>query len=166
MSSAIEKLGEDDDGQTIQPMRPSRKRPAKRTSTGNQYSTLEIEETSEDSDFSDEIPALQSDSDSESVSDRDKQMTNKEVVQSIMQATLLLIPYSFQLTSLLPRKTVAERGPAAHSLRTKKKVLVSKVVHQPPLPFNPSELVKKETMMTLILPNCSQCTHQRFQHAL
>jgi hypothetical protein len=96
---------------------------------------------------------LRSDSDSESDSDRDEQMTNEEVVWSIMQATLLLIPYSFQLASLLPRKTVAEHGPAAHSLLTEKKVLVSKVVHQPPLPFNPSELVKRQTIMTPIVPH-------------
>jgi hypothetical protein len=80
MSSAIEKLGEDDDGQTIQSTCPSCKCPAKRISTANQYSALEIEETSEDSDFSDEIPGLRSDSDSESDSDRDEQMTNEEVV--------------------------------------------------------------------------------------
>ena len=38
-----------------------------------------------------------------------------------MQALSFLMPYSFQLASVLPRKTVAERGPAAHSLHAKKK---------------------------------------------
>ena len=53
MSSAIKKLGEDDDGQPMQATHPH-KRTAKRVSTPNKYSTLDIEETSgEDSDFSD-----------------------------------------------------------------------------------------------------------------
>ena len=122
MSSAIEKLGEDDDGRPKQLTRPSRKRAAKRVSTGNKYNALDVEEASdaEDSDFTDELPALQTGSDSESDSDADKQMTNEEVFQMYIQAPSLLMLYCFQLAGTLPRKTVAERGPAAHSLRAKK----------------------------------------------
>jgi hypothetical protein len=80
MSSAIQKLAEDDDGQPMQTAH-SHKRTAKRVAsvgTVNKYSTLDIGETS-GSDFSDEVPGLQSCSDSESDSDRDEQMTNEEV---------------------------------------------------------------------------------------
>jgi len=88
MSSAIKKLGEDDDGQPMQATRP-RKRTAKRVSTPNKYSTLDIEETSgEDSDFSDEVPGLQSCSDSDSDSDRDEQMTNEEVFRNIYASAI------------------------------------------------------------------------------
>jgi len=49
--------------------------------TGNQYSTLDIEEASDadDSDFSDKILVLRSGSDSKSDGDADEQLTNKEV---------------------------------------------------------------------------------------
>jgi hypothetical protein len=87
MSSAIKKLGEDDDGQPMQATRP-RKRTTKRVSTPNKYSTLDIEETSEDSDFSDEVPGLQSCSDSDSDSGRDEQMTNEEVFRNIYASSI------------------------------------------------------------------------------
>jgi hypothetical protein len=80
MSSVIKKLAEDNDGQPMQTAHP-RKRTAKRVasvSTANKYSTLDIEETL-GSDFSDEVPGLQSCFNSESDSDRDEQMTNEEV---------------------------------------------------------------------------------------
>jgi hypothetical protein len=47
-------------------------------------------------------------------------MTNKEVFKMYIQAPSLLMLYCFQLADTLPRKTVAECGPAAHSLRAKK----------------------------------------------
>ena len=81
MSSAIARLGEDDNGKPAKLTRP-RKSAAKHVGTKNQYSTLNIEESSdaEDSDFGDELSSLQSASDSESDSDKDKQMTNEEVL--------------------------------------------------------------------------------------
>ena len=101
---------------------PSRKRATKCVSTGNKYSALDVEEASdaEDSDFTDELPALQTGSDSESDSDTDKQMTNEEVFQMYIQAPSLLMLYCFQLAEILPRRTVAKHGPAAHSLCAKK----------------------------------------------
>jgi hypothetical protein len=88
MNTAIKKLGEDDDGQPMQVTR-LRKRTAKHVGTPNKYSTLDIEETSgEDSDFSDEVPGLQSCSDSDSDSDRDEQMSNEEVFQNIYASSI------------------------------------------------------------------------------
>ena len=80
MNSAIEKLGEDDDGEPMQSSRAPHKRAVK-SITANQYSALDIEEASDedDSDFNDEIPVLQSGSDSESDGDADEQLTNEEV---------------------------------------------------------------------------------------
>ena len=79
MSSTIKKLSEDDNGQPMQVACPC-KCTAKHVGTPNKYSTLDIEETpGEDSNFSDEVPGLQSCSDSDSDSNRDKQVTNKEV---------------------------------------------------------------------------------------
>ena len=40
-----------------------------------------------------------------------------------IRTPLFLMLYCFQLASILPRKTVAECGPAAHSLRAKKKTV-------------------------------------------
>ena len=82
MSNAIKKLEKDDDGQPTQLTCPH-KCIAKDVGTVNQYGTLDIRETSDakDSDFSDEMPCLQSgsDSDSDLDSDKDQQMTNEEV---------------------------------------------------------------------------------------
>jgi len=74
----------------MQSTSPSHKHATKCISTANKYSTLDVEETSgEDSDLSDEIPGLQSCSDSESDSNRDKQMTNEEVVQNIYASSIV-----------------------------------------------------------------------------
>jgi hypothetical protein len=80
MNSAIKKLGEDDDREPMQSSRAPRKRAIK-SITANKYSALDIEEASDadNSDFSDEIPVLQSGSDSESDGDADEQLTNDEV---------------------------------------------------------------------------------------
>lgn len=79
MSSAIARLGEDDNGKPDKSTRPRRNGVTKK----NQYSTLNVEEPSdaEDSDFGDKMVGLQSasDSDSELDSDKDRQMTNEEV---------------------------------------------------------------------------------------
>ena len=40
-----------------------------------------------------------------------------------MEVPLFLMFYCFQLASILPRKTVAECGPAAHSLHANKKTV-------------------------------------------
>ena len=80
MSNAIQKLAKDNDGQPMQTAH-SHKCTAKHVAsvgTANKYSTLDIEETL-GSDFSDEVPGLQSCSNSKSDSDRDEQMTNEEV---------------------------------------------------------------------------------------
>jgi len=89
MSSAIARLGEDDNGEPAKLTRP-RRSATKHVGTENQYSALNIEESSdaEDSDFSDEMPGLQSASDSESNSDKDKQMTNEEVLPHIYAAII------------------------------------------------------------------------------
>ena len=80
MNSAIEELREDDNGETMQSSHAPCKHAVK-SITANQYSALDIEEASDadDSDFSDEIPVLQSGSDSESDGDPDEQLTNEEV---------------------------------------------------------------------------------------
>jgi len=118
MSSAIARLGEDGNGKPDKSTRPRRNGVTKK----NQYSTLNVEEPSdaEDSDFGDKMVGLQSasDSDSELDSDKDRQMTNEEVRTVLHHHNFSCC---FQLASILPRKTVAERGPAAHSLRAKKK---------------------------------------------
>ena len=96
MSSAIEKLSEDNDGQPIE-LTHLHKRAPKRIGTANRYNTLDVEEASDvdDSDFTDEMPDLQSVSDSELDSDNDEQMTNEEVFQYYMQTLSLLMIYYF-----------------------------------------------------------------------
>jgi len=90
MSSTIARLGEDDNSKPAKLTRP-RRSVTKHVGTKNQYSTLNIEESSdaEDSDFDDEIPGLQSASDSESDSDKDKQMTNEEVLQHVYAGPII-----------------------------------------------------------------------------
>ena len=147
MNSAIEKLGEDDDGQPMQSTRPPRKCAKRPASTANQYSALDIEEASDadDHDFSDEIPALQSGSDSESDSDADEQMTNEEVFSNAY--TCSIIAHAIFFSSSLPfcrerqwPNVVLLLAPSV----PKRTVCVSEVVHQPLLPlsflFNPRGL--------------------------
>ena len=92
MRSAINKLGEDDDGQPIQSTGPTWKCATKCVGSANWYSALDVEETSdaEDGDFSDEMPGLLSNSDSEPDSDEDKQIMNEEVFQMYILVLSLL----------------------------------------------------------------------------
>ena len=88
MSSAIARLGEDDNGKPAKSTRP-RKSATKHTE--NQYSALDIEESSdaEDGNFDDEMLDLQSASDSESDSDKDTQMMNEEVLQHVYRGFII-----------------------------------------------------------------------------
>jgi hypothetical protein len=123
MSSAIARLGEDDNGKPEKSTRPTPRSLRNGVTKKNQYSTLNVEESTdaEDSDFGDQMVGLQSASNSDSELE-DRQMTNEEVLQHcVLICRLHYFSCCFQLASILPRKTVAERGPAAHSLRAKKK---------------------------------------------
>ena len=102
MSSAITRLGEDENGEPAKSTRP-RKSATKRTE--NQYSALNIEESSdaEDGNFDDEMPDLQSASDSKLDSDKDTQMTNEEVLLHVYRGSIishvLLFPACQHLTT-------------------------------------------------------------------
>ena len=74
MSSAIARFGEDDNGRPAKLTHPH-KSATNHVGTENQYSALNIEEFSdaEDGNFDDEMPELQTASDSESDSDMDMQ---------------------------------------------------------------------------------------------
>jgi hypothetical protein len=81
MSSTITRLSEDDNGKLAKLTHP-RKNATKHVDTENPYSALNIEESldAEDSDFGDKMLGLQSASNSELDSNKDKQMTNEEVI--------------------------------------------------------------------------------------
>ena len=84
--------------------------------TRNSFDPLTVEEASNDGNYSDEIPLLESDTDSDA-----EDITNEEV-RIILSSNFKINRYIlFQLANSLAIKTIAEHGAAAGQPRKKKK---------------------------------------------